>query len=113
MNGTGGALMDLRAYIALHTIDRREFAMRVGVSKESVDNYVKRKNRPREYIAAVIEYITTGDVTQRELTHPWEYPVDNDEDQSDLIPQRYRVSQNTYNLSSEEAFYYMPYKFLS
>lgn len=94
--------MDLRTYLEQNGIDRREFAMRVGTSKESIDNYVKRKNRPRPFTAAVIEYITEGLVTQRELTHPFEYPVAWEGDHSDLIPQAYRLCQEQYALTEEE-----------
>ena len=104
--------MNLRSWIEQHNIDRREFAMRVGISKESVDNYVKRKNRPREYVAAVIEFITNGDVTQHELTHPFDYPVSHPEDLADMIPQRYRVSQKLYTLTPQERAQYLPYTFI-
>ena len=104
--------MDLRTFLDTHAIDRREFAMRIGISKESVDNYAKRKNRPREYVAAVIEFVTNGDVTQNELTHPFNYAVDWDGDLSNLIPQKYRVSQKEYILSSDEKAHYMPYVFI-
>lgn len=63
--------MELRTYLKLTNIEKKEFAVMIGVSPSSISNYLSGKRMPPLEIGRKIEKVTRGRVTIDDLIEYW------------------------------------------
>ena len=69
--------MDLKTYIELKNIKKKDFAEIVGISTSALSNYLHYRRTPTLEIGRRIEKITKGKVTIDELINYWKDKKDH------------------------------------
>jgi len=59
--------MKLATYLQSHSISRREFALKIGISEASLSRYITGDRMPRPKIARAIMTVSGGKVTPNDF----------------------------------------------
>lgn len=64
--------MNLKEYLKSRKFTYEEFSKMVGISRQSITNYINFRRRPSLWVALRIQEATNGKVTVEDLNHYWE-----------------------------------------
>jgi DNA-binding transcriptional regulator YdaS (Cro superfamily) len=68
--------MDLRTYLFTHRMTASALARKLGVTIQYMGLVVRLKTPPSRSLAKLIEIVTEGEVTEKELLAPWKEKQD-------------------------------------
>lgn len=64
--------MDLKDYLETEGIENKDFAVMVGVTRNTVTNWIHWHSMPHPKTIKRIEQVTNGKVTFKDLMYYWE-----------------------------------------